>query len=82
MHSFEKITIKPLTTRNWDDFESLFGSKGGYGGCWCMWWRLKRKDFELKQGQGNHDAMKALVDSGSIPGIIAYRMIDPVAGVR
>lgn len=66
------LSFKPLTSANWDDFEALFGSAGGYGGCWCMWWRLKRKEFEQNQGEGNRQAMKSLVDAGTVPGIIAY----------
>ena len=68
----DDLTIKPLTSKNWQDFEMLFGPRGAYGGCWCMWWRIPRKEFEEGQGQKNHDAMKAIVDSGTIPGLIAY----------
>jgi hypothetical protein len=65
--------IKPLTPENWNDFETLFGPKGAYGGCWCMWWRIPRREFEEGQGQKNHDAMKAIVDSGTVAGLIAYK---------
>lgn len=73
----EDIKIKPLKTENWDDFEILFGPKGAYGGCWCMWWRISRKEFEEGQGQKNRDALKAIVDSGIIPGLIAYKDVEP-----
>jgi hypothetical protein len=62
-----KLDFKPLTQENWDDFEALFGPKGALGGCWCMWWRTTRKEFEDNQGAGNRQAMKAIVDSGTIP---------------
>ena len=68
----EDFVIKPLTSTNWKDFENLFGPKGAYGGCWCMWWRLTKKEFEKGQGEGNRRTMKKLVDSGIIPGLIAY----------
>ena len=67
-----------LTKDNWDDFEKLFGSRGACGGCWCMWWRLRAKDFESQKGEGNRKAMKKLVDSGIVPGIIAYEDDTPV----
>ena len=73
----QDILIKPLTSNNWNDFETLFGPKGAYGGCWCMWWRLPRKEFEAGQGQKNHDAMKAIVDSGLVSGLIAYKDNQP-----
>jgi len=64
--------FQPLTPDRWSDFEALFGERGAYGGCWCMWWRCTRREFEQHQGEGNRLAMKALVDSGIIPGILAY----------
>jgi GNAT superfamily N-acetyltransferase len=38
-----------------------------------MWWRLKRKEFEDLQGEGNRKAMNAIVLRGEIPGILAYQ---------
>ena len=69
----------PLTKKRWSDFETLFGERGACGGCWCMLWRLKRKEFEQQKGEANRLAMKAIVDSGEIPGILAYSQKQPVA---
>lgn len=66
------LEFHPLTIDRWSDFEELFGKNGAYGGCWCMWWRLKRREFEEGQGDGNRKAMKQIVKSGEIPGIMAY----------
>lgn len=44
-----------------------------------MWWRLKRSQFEKQKGPGNRRALKKIVDSGEIPGIIAYDGAQPVA---
>ncbi len=67
--SFE---FHPLTIERWSDFEALFGAQGAYGGCWCMWWRLTRREFEEGQGEGNRQAMHSIVAGGEIPGILAY----------
>jgi len=67
-----ELTFKPLTKERWDDFVTLFGERGACGGCWCMFWRLTRKEFESQKGEANKLAMKAIVDSGEVPGIIAY----------
>jgi GNAT superfamily N-acetyltransferase len=72
------LSFHPLTPDRWDDFVALFGEHGAYGGCWCMWWRLKRREFEEQQGEANQRAMRAIVNSGEIPGIIAYRDEKPV----
>ena len=75
--TIDDVEIKPLTLSNWEDFERLFGPRGAYGGCWCMWWRLTRKEFEEGQGEANRQAMKAIVQSGEIPGLLAYSNGEP-----
>lgn len=54
------------------DLEQLFGPCGGYGGCWCMWWRTSRAAFEQGQGEGNRQALRRLVEAGQVPGILVY----------
>jgi len=72
------FTYHPLTPERWDDFERLFGARGACGGCWCMWWRVRAKEYEKSKGRGNRRAMKRLVGSGTVPGILAYRGEEPV----
>jgi GNAT superfamily N-acetyltransferase len=72
------LEFHPLTPDRWSDFEKLFGPRGAYGGCWCMWWRITRSQFEKQQGEGNRMAMKEIVNSGEVPGIIAYSGGQPV----
>jgi GNAT superfamily N-acetyltransferase len=74
-----ELKIKPLIPANWHDFEQLFGTKGAYGGCWCMWWRLSRKEFEKGHGEQNKAAMHAIVRGGTVPGIILYKDGQPAA---
>jgi GNAT superfamily N-acetyltransferase len=72
------LLFHPLTADRWSDFEELFGEHGAYGGCWCMWWRTTRSQFQKQKGEGNRIAMKAIVESGEVPGILAYRDGRPV----
>ena len=74
-----KLEFHPVTPGRWKDLVKLFGERGACGGCWCMWWRLKRSQFQKQQGEGNKKAMKKIVDSGEIPGILAYAGDNPVA---
>jgi GNAT superfamily N-acetyltransferase len=66
------LEFHPVTREKWTDFEELFGVRGACGGCWCMWWRLKKKDFDAQKGEGNRNAIKEIVASGRVPGILAY----------
>jgi GNAT superfamily N-acetyltransferase len=72
------LEFHPLTMDRWSDFEALLGPHGAYGGCWCMWWRSTRREFAERQGEGNRQAMKALVESGEVPGILGYHEGKPV----
>lgn len=66
------IAFHPLTPDRWEDLDALFGARGAVGGCWCMHWRLTSAQFYAQKGEGNRQAMKGIVDSGEVPGIIAY----------
>lgn len=73
-----KLSFKPLTSERWPDLETLFGARGAYGGCWCMWWRVSRAQFAEQQGEGNRRALKSIVQSGVVPGILAYSDGEPI----
>jgi len=70
--SSQEISFHLLTADRWEDLEKLFGPRGATGGCWCMWWRLKRSEFERQKGEGNRQAFKELVDKGQTAGVLAY----------
>jgi hypothetical protein len=67
-----ETTILPLTPERWPDFERLFGARGACGGCWCMYWRLTRRQFDEQKGDLNRRHMQAIVEAGETPGLLAY----------
>ena len=70
----DHLTFEPLTMGNWQQFVQLFGEKGACGNCWCMYYRLKKSEFEQgKTGNGNKNAMKELVWSGQPTGLLALQ---------
>lgn len=70
----DEISVRPATAERWADVEALLGQKtGGVAGCWCMFFRLARSEFDAGEGAGNRRAMRALVDEGPPPGLLAYR---------
>jgi GNAT superfamily N-acetyltransferase len=74
-----RLTIRPATPSRWPDLERLFGERGACGGCWCMAWRLRHRDWVAGKGAGNKRAMQQIVTSGGRPGIIGYVDREPVA---
>jgi GNAT superfamily N-acetyltransferase len=67
------IEVLPATPERWLDLEKLFGPRGAYGGCWCMYWRIARSQFKEGHGKGNKRALARIVDEGEVPGVLAYR---------
>lgn len=67
-----KLRYLPATAGRWEDLAALFSERGACGGCWCMFWRLPRAEFERRKGNGNRDALRRLVAAGPAPGILAY----------
>ena len=67
-----KLIFLPATKERWDDLVTLFGERGACGGCWCMFWRVPRKQFEAQKGDGNKRALKRIVAKEQAPGILAY----------
>ena len=72
------LRFHAATTSRWPDVEELFGERGACGGCWCMFWRVPRKEFDLNKGSGNKRAFKKLIASGVRPGILAYVGKEPI----
>jgi len=71
--------IHPVTPARWRDLEKLFGPRGAYFNCWCMFWRLRRRDFRALTPEKRKGALRKWVRSGAEPGLIAYRQGKPVA---
>jgi predicted GNAT family acetyltransferase len=76
------VICKPLTADRWDDFEKVMGPNGGFCGCWCMYWRLPRSDFEGPARKTLKRRFHTLVKKGPPPGVIAYRSGEPVGWVQ
>ena len=74
------LTFEPLSKKNWGKFVQLFGAKGACGNCWCMYFRLKKAEFdEGKHDDGNKESMKELVWDDMPTGIIGLYDGEPVA---
>jgi GNAT superfamily N-acetyltransferase len=69
------LSIVPLTPDRWDDVAALFGEGGDPKTCWCMYWRLRSKDWSFANAAQARDGFHALVDAGRdpAPGLLAYR---------
>ncbi len=83
MRSSTRLEIHPLTPERWPDLVRLFNAPGGsqVRGCWCMFYRRSGRT-EVPDGVSRPEhakcSLKALVDAGTVPGLIGYRDGEPV----
>ena len=72
------VSCRAVTAENLTDLLDLFGEQGASGGCWCMFWRIRRAEFERNGNAGNRAAFLGLLERGKVPGILAYDGGSPV----
>lgn len=70
--------MRPATAERWADLEKLFGARGACGGCWCMAWRLTRREWEQGKGESNKTKLRELTAGPVPPGILLYRYAEVV----
>ena len=75
------LAFHPATPDRWDDLVELFGENGACEGCWCQYWRHPAADYESGRGAENRQRLRAQVESGDPPGLLAYAGDEPVGWV-
>jgi GNAT superfamily N-acetyltransferase len=75
------LSFHPLTQKLWHDFEMLFGAHGACGSCWCMYWKLRGKDFSENTGDNARQIQKSIVDAKTVPGLMAYSEGYPIGWI-
>jgi len=72
------LEFHELNSQRWQDFQTFFEKDRVCGACWCMWWRLSAAQWMKQRGRKNREAMRSIVESGKIPGILAYSDGEPI----
>jgi GNAT superfamily N-acetyltransferase len=73
------IACGPLTPGRWTDLERLFGpERGACAGCWCMWFKLRRPEWDAAGRGGRRAMFRAAVEAGPPPGVLAYARDEPI----
>jgi len=67
------VEILPATIDLWDQLADLFARRGGPDTpfCWCIFWRLRSKDFSEATPAVNRERLRGLVEQGPPPGLVA-----------
>jgi GNAT superfamily N-acetyltransferase len=76
------VEVRDLTPALWPALEKLFGKNGACGGCWCMFWRLKKGEpYAALKGPTLKRRFKARVARGDVFGALAFVDAEPVGWV-
>lgn len=69
------LEIVPLTPDRWDAVAALFGEGGDPKSCWCMFWRIRSKDWSFANTRETRAGFQRLVEEGRdpAPGLLALR---------
>jgi len=67
------MEIVPASRASWEALADLFARRGGGDArfCWCLWWRIRAKDFAASTPAANREALRRLVEDGPPPGLVA-----------
>jgi len=78
--SRDEFVFRPVTVSEWTDFEAFFSElpASDCRTCWCMYWIKTRAQWS-GHAEENKQAMRAMIESGRVPGILAYKGGQPVA---
>lgn len=73
------IEVRPASADRWPDVERVLRMPGEPGECWCQFFRFSRDDWTDRAHDANEADLRALVEGGLRPGLVAYDADEPVA---
>jgi GNAT superfamily N-acetyltransferase len=69
----------PATTERVADMPAVLGERGGPGGCWCMFWRLRTAEWRAGGATQRRDSLAHRFAESPPPGVLGYLDERPVA---
>ncbi len=79
MTAKQRIQVHPASPERWGDVAAVMGSRGDPSHCWCQFFRLRGKEWQVATREDNKRALRDQVqDSPAPPGVLAYLDDEPV----
>jgi GNAT superfamily N-acetyltransferase len=67
------LVVEPLTAERFEALAGLFKEGGDPRSCWCMFWRVRGKDFSGAKVPELRERLAALAAGPLAPGLVAFR---------
>ncbi len=75
-------TIREVGGADFPVIERLFGENGACSGCWCMFWRMRSSEWQIRShGYEHREDFKVLVEGSKVHAAIAFFNDEPVGWV-
>lgn len=68
----EQLRCEPATAERFGDLALVLGERGGPGGCWCMFWRLRNAEWRVTDAAQHRSALAARFTESPPPGVLGY----------
>ena len=75
----DRLVVREVDERRWDDLARLFEARGGPKHCWCMVWRAKEAEARNTDAKSRKGALRRRVRNGIPIGLLGYLGSEPVA---
>jgi GNAT superfamily N-acetyltransferase len=67
------LVVKPLTAERFDALAALFREGGDPRSCWCMFWRLRGREFSEAKVPELRSRFEGVAGGPLAPGLVAFR---------
>src|SRR3954471_1258745 len=67
------LVVRPLTPERFDALAAMFMEGGDPRSCWCMFWRMRGKDFSGANVSQLRGRLAELTAGPRPPGLVAFR---------
>ena len=74
----EELRCEPATADRFGDVADVIGERGGPGGCWCMFWRLRNAEWRVVGAPQRKTALAQRFAESPPPGVLGYFGDSPV----
>ena len=73
-----ELRCAPATAERFSDLPAVLGDRGGPGGCWCMFWRLRTADWRAGGPAQRKAELADRMAESPPPGVFGYLDDRPV----
>jgi GNAT superfamily N-acetyltransferase len=81
-----KLTVVPANEASWPDLQTIFGTTGDPGHCYCQWFKVRHRDWSGTSVEERRDRLREQTrcghpGAGTTTGLVAYLGSEPVGWV-